>query len=395
MKYGETAIERVIVGVFVKEQQRLDLIRKIENKRGSRVIAYVTGTRPGHGDSMSGADVRILEHHLDEIFRKKAPSKLDLFLYTPGGSAVVPTAIVALFREYLGPKGDFSVLIPAKAFSAGTIVSLGADEIVMGPGGHIGPIDTQFDGMPIDIVHDYFDLARSLGLTTRSNTRDIFLKMTDDVHPLQLGDIQRSLKEGERRAMRVLSTRRRALSRRRNRQIIRFLTSEVGLHGQAIHRSEARANGIDFVKDAEHYGIRNHMSELFGAYEQVLDLDLPLARPTQLLRQKPAPRRGDESDVDAQGNYTMETPLSLIESRDRLDIAKLAYGMRFWRDAPSTPKTATPGRINTVQAEAGLRASSASEYPATSRASSARVGTTGELRMDWSVVRQSTDRDDQ
>ena len=30
-------------------------------------------------------------------------------------------------------------------------------------------------------------------------------------------------------------------------------------------------------------------------------------------------------------------PPSLIESRERLDIAKVAYGYRFWRDAPPAP----------------------------------------------------------
>jgi hypothetical protein len=376
-------------GFLVKEKQRLDLIRKIESKRGSRVIAYISGTRPGHGASMHDADVRVLEHHLDEIFRKNRPSKLDLYLYTYGGAAEVPTAIVALFREYLGPKGEFSVLIPSSAYSAGTIVSLGADEIVMGPGGHIGPIDMQFGHTPIDVVHDYFDLARSLGLTTRSNIRDIFLRLTEEVHPLSLGEIQRSLKEGKRSAMRVLSTRRRPMSTKSNKKIIKFLTNEVGHHGQAIHRSEAKSNGIDFVKNAESFGIRDFMSQLFSAYENLLDLDVPLPRRTDLLdSESPGVRRGDESDVDAMGAYTMEKPLSLVESRDRLDVAKLAYGMRFWRDAPSAPAQRSPVDMGSVTAHS-LRGSPGSAGK--SGSSDARAVGSDEMRLNWSTVRRAED----
>lgn len=378
----------------MKERQRLDLIRKIEKKRGSRVIAYVTGTRPGHGDMMDDSDVRVIEHHLDEIFSKKAPSRLDLFLYTPGGYIVVPTTIVALIREYLGPKGEFSVLIPSMAYSSGTILSLGADEIIMGPGGHLGPIDTQSDGVPVDIIHDYFDLARSLGLKTRRNVRDIFLKLTDDMHPLMLGSIHRTLKEGERRAMRVLSTRKNPLSNRRNRKIVKFLTSDVGLHGQAIHRSEARENGLDFVKNAESYDIRNFMSELFSGYEQMLDLDLPLVRPSYLTDNKPSRQPGDEADRDTYGNYIMEAPLSVVESLERLDIAKLAYGSRFWRDAPKAPRTNSPQ--GTESAVLAARTGTATGQTGPARLSSVssedvrRTEPEG-FRVKWEIVRRSED----
>jgi serine dehydrogenase proteinase len=323
----------------VDERQRLDLISEIEKKRGSRVIAYLTGDRQGHWDAMDFSDVRVIEHHLDEIFRKKPPTKLDLFLYTPGGYAAVPAAIVALIREYVGTKGEFSVLIPSQAFSAGTILSLGADELVMGPGGHIGPIDTQMGGESVDTLRAYFDFASSLGLTRRANIRDIFLKVSDKVSPILLGSMQRLARESERKSLRVLESRRRPLSKKENRQIIRFLAIQVGNHGQAIHRTEALSNGIKFVRHAEQFGIRTTMSDLFGCYEQLLELDVPLAR-----KSYDFDIPGDADDKNHDGSHTMEKPLSLVESRDRLDIAKLAYGYRFWRDAPQPPSKTVPGQ---------------------------------------------------
>lgn len=316
----------------MNDQNRLNLIAEIERKRGSRVLCYIAGTRPGHSDSMSYQDVRVIERHLEEICHKRPPSKLDLFLHTPGGYAEVPTAIVALIREYIGPKSEFDVLIPSMAFSAGTVLSLGADEIVMNPAGHIGPIDTQMDGESVDTLRAYFDLARSLGLNSRSTFREIFLKMTDKISPLWFGSMERVSAESERKALRVLEARRRPLSRKQNKRIVKFLTHEVGIHGQAIHRTEAKAHGIEFVAKAEQYGIRDAMSQLFGAYEDILELDLPLARKHWRFE-----LYGDENDMALDGSYTMEKPLSLVESADRLDIAKLAHGFRFWRDAPAPP----------------------------------------------------------
>lgn len=328
------AVERVIQGIFVKEQQRLDLIRKIENKRGSRVIVYMTSTRDGLDDFMSFDDIRIIEHHLNAIFRGGV-RKLDLLLYTPGGYSVVPSAIVSLIREYLGPKGEFSVLIPSMAMSAGTIISLGADEIIMGPGGYIGPIDTQtfIAGQyeSVETLRAYFELAKSLGLRSRRDTRALFLKLSDKISPLQLGELQRVINESERTAQWVLKSRRRPLGRRANRKIIRYLTESIGSHSQAIYRREALGAGLEFIRYAEHYGIDRFLSDLFIAYEQLLELDLPFARNSGFN----VP--GDEFDVNIDGEHAMEKPISLIESRDRLDIAKLAYGYRFWRDAPTAP----------------------------------------------------------
>ena len=367
------------MGVCVDDQYRLSLIEAIERKRGSRVISYICGTRPGLHDMMSDSDVRVIEHHLAALSAKKPPAKLDLFLYTPGGLAVVPTAIVALIREHLGPKGEFSVLIPAMAFSAGTVLSLGADEIVMNPAGHIGPIDTQMDGVSVDTLRAYFDLARSLGLRGRRDMRDIFLKMTDEVSPLWYGIMQKVSTEGERKAIRVLNTRKRPLSKRQNKRIVKFLTHEVGIHGQAIHRSEAQANGLDFVSRSEQYGIRDEMAELFTAYENMLELDVPLAR-------KSWPQRymGDEHDIAIDGTFSMEKPLSLVESRERLDVAKLAYGLRFWRDAPPPPGRERARTGDEVHASPIASAQESLRSVASGQRSDGMKS--GPPRMEWETV---------
>ena len=67
-------------------------------------------------------------------------SGLTLVLHTPGGSAEAAEAIV----DYMWSKFDkIEVLIPTYAMSAGTMISLACDRIIMGRQSQLGPTDPQ------------------------------------------------------------------------------------------------------------------------------------------------------------------------------------------------------------------------------------------------------------
>ena len=66
---------------------------------------------------------------------------LDLMIHSPGGNGVVAEKIVDMCRHYC--KKNFRVIVPNMAKSAATLISLGADEILMGYCSELGPIDPQ------------------------------------------------------------------------------------------------------------------------------------------------------------------------------------------------------------------------------------------------------------
>jgi hypothetical protein len=66
---------------------------------------------------------------------------LDLILHSPGGSAEAAESIVAYLRSRFD---HIRVFIPVAAMSAATMISLSANEIVMGQHSQLGPIDPQF-----------------------------------------------------------------------------------------------------------------------------------------------------------------------------------------------------------------------------------------------------------
>jgi ClpP class serine protease len=67
-------------------------------------------------------------------------TKLDLILETPGGSGETVEDIVRLLRSKYS---DVSLIIPGWAKSAGAIMAMSGDEILMEPASAIGPIDAQ------------------------------------------------------------------------------------------------------------------------------------------------------------------------------------------------------------------------------------------------------------
>lgn len=98
---------------------------------------------------------------LMEVCKDLRGPNLDLVLHTPGGS---PEACASLVN-YLRQKFDhIRVFVPIAAMSAGTMLALACDEIVMGKHSQLGPIDPQmWTGQryaPSRAIIDQFDRAK-------------------------------------------------------------------------------------------------------------------------------------------------------------------------------------------------------------------------------------------
>ena len=317
------------------EQYRLDLMHAIEDRRGSKLICYITSDRMGLPGPIWWPDVRVVERHLSALAASKSTKKLDFLIYTPGGDALAPWSMVSMIREYMGSR-PFSVLIPSMAMSAGTMISIGSDEIVMGPGAHIGPIDIQLgQGLSVEDVHGYFQLADDMGLKAGDGRLNAFVSLARAIHPVLLGQLQRVRNEGERAALLLLASRRKPLGDAANRKIAHHLLREVGIHGQTIRRTEARSCGMSFVSNAEEVGILPEMTALFEQYEELLRLDVPYVGQGRSWDQ-------DDPFMPASKSSVIEDPIAVVESIDRMDVARYAYGYRFWRDAPINDHQRTP-----------------------------------------------------
>lgn len=116
---------------------------RVGQRRGDRnVIFYASAFlqkpgAPGNAVSISHEEINGL---MAVMYGMDWSKNLTLLLHTPGGVTNAAETIVA----YLTSKfSDIEVIVPTFAMSAGTMISLAANRIVMGRQSQLGPIDPQ------------------------------------------------------------------------------------------------------------------------------------------------------------------------------------------------------------------------------------------------------------
>lgn len=91
---------------------RIELIKKIEQARNSKVIAYITSDRPDLAGFMHQNAVYYMQKHL-MLNGISSDTNVDLLLYSRGGDTDAPWSIMSMLREYCG-NAKLGVLIPYK-----------------------------------------------------------------------------------------------------------------------------------------------------------------------------------------------------------------------------------------------------------------------------------------
>ncbi len=122
--------------ILVKKRQ--ESLKELENKLGAPVVAYIANTM--HPISaMMQADVDSVMDFVKVASRNS--KEVYLILESSGGDGNVAEKLLHAFREVFTE--SFNVIVPNYAKSAATMLSIGADKIVMGTNSELGPIDPQ------------------------------------------------------------------------------------------------------------------------------------------------------------------------------------------------------------------------------------------------------------
>ncbi len=259
-------------------QSRNALIKKLEGLRGSSVICLLTTLRPGVQGAISDDQVRVVFDHLLELAQRPIP-RLDLFLVSNGGNGVVPWRLVSLFREF---SKEFNVLIPYRAYSAATLLALGADQIVMHTFGELGPIDpsvsNEFNprnpqGQPIPIsvedVKAYVAfIKKTVGITHEDELVKTIESLCAQVHPLALGNVERFVSQSRMIAIKVLKTHMKEDADHIIDELVENMTSKLYFHGHPINRKEARQDLKLKVLANPSAELENTMWELYCDFER-------------------------------------------------------------------------------------------------------------------------------
>lgn len=228
------------------------IIRSLSNALQTDFIVY-TGEITRSGYEQLSDICRDQRHH----------SKAILMLSSVGGDPHAGYRIArALGHHY---QDGFSVMIPGLCKSAGTLICLGAKELIMGDRSELGPLDVQIRkkdelfelGSGLDTIQALsymqaqamnafrtylIELKTDAGLSTKMAAEissklatGLFSPVYSQVDPVRLGELQRSIEVayayGRRLSIKSRNLKENSLNR---------LVSQYPSHGFVIDRSEAK-----------------------------------------------------------------------------------------------------------------------------------------------------------
>lgn len=273
--------------------EKQDLIRKIEESRSSRLITYITGDRQPFATRIADDIVPIFNRHLESMGHQK---KMSLFIYTRGGDMVAPLRLVKLIRSYCN---EFEVLVSYRCHSAGTLIALGADKIVMGKLGELSPVDPttmhpynpqnplnpqQKLEISVEDLNSYFLLAREMAKVKEEEMDKVFANLVEKIHPLSLGNAYRALRMGKIIAEKLLEMpKTKKLSKEEIKKIVEEVTSRICIHGYPITRDEAEKLGLPIEKAEGE--LEKDLWNLYEIYGKEMKLGIPF-HPVEFLGDK-------------------------------------------------------------------------------------------------------------
>ncbi len=245
--------------------RRNELYKEIEGFTKSRVISFVTGDRTNQTTQIAPDCIDYFVDHLDQIKKAKA---ITLILYSRGGHTLTGWSLVNLIRQFCD---SFNVIVISKAHSTATLISLGANQIMMTKQATLGPIDPSTNGplnpphpgqnplmrIPVSVesINSYLQLLKDHKITSPKDLSPIIIDLANKIHPIVLGDVNRARAQIRMLGERLMSNH--IQQKEKRDKILDFLCSESGSHDYTIHREEARdVLGLNVTKpNDEQYSI--------------------------------------------------------------------------------------------------------------------------------------------
>ena len=263
--------------------ERKQVIGEIEKLRGSRVVSYVTGDRQPAQAQIGDDAVRPI---YDELRKMGHVPRLDVFIYSRGGAIDVPWRIAAALRA---SADQWNILIPFRANSAATLLALGADQIILGRQGELGPIDPSMsiqrvipgqgtasqDQVSVEDIMSYLKFTRErAGLSDQQALVTGLSKLTDRLDAVTLGNAYRTHSHIRDVARRMLLSRNEPATEQEMASIVETLAERVYAHGHAIGLRDARQIGLP--AQAADDDLDAAMWRLLNIYEADLKLLEPI-----------------------------------------------------------------------------------------------------------------------
>lgn len=229
-------------------QLPINELASLEELRGSPLTVYCTNDE--FSKKLNNEDVTAFSRAFLET---PIGGPMDLILHMEGGAVNAARALAIRMREHYT---KLTVLIPHKAYSAGTLFCLGASEIVLGPLAEFSPIDPQLRGgkeasptMPKRISAEDIRCFRTMAegwfeLRSEESRLKLFESLNQRIFPSTLAGFYRAEQYVRKTAVELLGYQLPSATPESKNQIVDKLLSGFATHQDAIVRPEIMALGL-------------------------------------------------------------------------------------------------------------------------------------------------------
>lgn len=265
--------------------ERKELYQKIEKIRGRPLLIYITSPRFNAPAQIASDIIPEFAKQILEI--PKESKSIDLLIVSLGGDPTVSWRLICMLRERFD---NIGVLLPYVAYSAATLIALGADEIIMHPFGNLGPVDPQLTyvkrnpekdskkNRPEEIqfgsedLRHYIDFIKTeVGISDQEQMERAFEMVCKDVGSIPIGIAKRSshlaLSMGEKLLKMHMKDESKA------KVIAEALNKSFYHHGYPLGRREAKEIGLAIGKSNEE--IEELMWTIWLDFEKEMECTIP------------------------------------------------------------------------------------------------------------------------
>jgi hypothetical protein len=272
---------------------REELIKQLEDLRNTKILIYITGDRPGWETQIHEEVHSYFASHLELISKGELINKLSLYLYTRGGNTLAAWSLVNLLRQYCK---ELEIIVPSKAHSAGTLMCLGSNRIVMTKQSTLSPIDPSINTpinpaipnmtgqtipVSVEAINGYIELVKKeFGIRDDKALAEIVKVLSEKIHPLVLGEVYRARAQIKMLAHKLLDFH---IPDGNKQEIVDFLCSDSGSHDYTINLKDAK--GLGLVVEESDKKNTELINAIFKTISGELELDIPFD-PRKLLAEQ-------------------------------------------------------------------------------------------------------------
>lgn len=229
-------------------KERLKLIKEIEKETNSNLINLVYNTSNTRFRTQLASDVlSCINMLIRSIPGDKKKEKISLMLHSSGGFLDVITSVVYIIRKKFK---QFDVIIPEVAHSAATILSFGADNILMSNYSSLSPFDPQLSlktqsgtiRTGAEDIKGYYSLMNELFKEDSARVQ-AFTILANRFPPELLGNLERVQKQVKIVAFNLLNYLN--FSKTKIEAILKNFQEEFFSHQYRIHFDEAKGIGLN------------------------------------------------------------------------------------------------------------------------------------------------------